>query len=457
MRFQIFLKRQAMTYAKKRYFTYALITLIALVLPFIRINGNHFFLLSFDHKKLNILFTSFDMQELYLMPFLLVIFFLSIFFVTTLGGRVWCGWSCPQSIFRVIFRDLIQTKILGLRSNIRNKQTPAKKNAIKQAISVILFAFIAAIAASNLMWYFIPPEDFFAYLQNPAEHKLLFGIVTGFTLFLIFDVCFLAENFCVYVCPYARIQSVMFDHDTIQVIYDEKRGGIVWSGKEKLGKKPSEGECIGCEACVAICPTHIDIRRGMQLECINCLECADACAGVMAKKDQPSLISWTSAHSLKNNIPVQYFRFRTIAYIVFISAFAVALGFMSTKKENMLLNINRTTELYKIAQIDGKPVVQNAYTFLVQNTQNEAHEYYFSVSDPRIEIQRPKANISLAPGSKQKVVVVLQTKQRLANDAMHDVPLDITITAFAVDDPEKIKVERSTRFVYPKLSEIEGK
>lgn len=446
-----------MTYAKKRYFTYALITLIALVLPFIRINGNHFFLLSFDHKKLNILFTSFDMQELYLMPFLLVIFFLSIFFVTTLGGRVWCGWSCPQSIFRVIFRDLIQTKILGLRSNIRNKQTPAKKNAIKQAISVILFAFIAAIAASNLMWYFIPPEDFFAYLQNPAEHKLLFGIVTGFTLFLIFDVCFLAENFCVYVCPYARIQSVMFDHDTIQVIYDEKRGGIVWSGKEKLGKKPSEGECIGCEACVAICPTHIDIRRGMQLECINCLECADACAGVMAKKDQPSLISWTSAHSLKNNIPVQYFRFRTIAYIVFISAFAVALGFMSTKKENMLLNINRTTELYKIAQIDGKPVVQNAYTFLVQNTQNEAHEYYFSVSDPRIEIQRPKANISLAPGSKQKVVVVLQTKQRLANDAMHDVPLDITITAFAVDDPEKIKVERSTRFVYPKLSEIEGK
>lgn len=446
-----------MTYAKKRYFTYALITLIALVLPFIRINGNHFFLLSFDHKKLNILFTSFDMQELYLMPFLLVIFFLSIFFVTTLGGRVWCGWSCPQSIFRVIFRDLIQTKILGLRSNIRNKQTPAKKNAIKQAISVILFAFIAAIAASNLMWYFIPPEDFFAYLQNPAEHKLLFGIVTGFTLFLIFDVCFLAENFCVYVCPYARIQSVMFDHDTIQVIYDEKRGGIVWSGKEKLGKKPNEGECIGCEACVAICPTHIDIRRGMQLECINCLECADACSGVMAKKDQPSLISWTSAHSLKNNIPVQYFRFRTIAYIVFISAFAVALGFMSTKKENMLLNINRTTELYKIAQIDGKPVVQNAYTFLVQNTQNEAHEYYFSVSDPRIEIQRPKANISLAPGSKQKVVVVLQTKQRLANDAMHDVPLDITITAFAVDDPEKIKVERSTRFVYPKLSEIEGK
>ena len=107
-----------MTYAKKRYFTYALITIITLALPFIRIDGNHFFLLSFDHKKLNILFTSFDMQELYLMPFLLVIFFLSIFFMTTLGGRVWCGWSCPQKIFRVIFRDFLHTKIFKIRGNI---------------------------------------------------------------------------------------------------------------------------------------------------------------------------------------------------------------------------------------------------------------------------------------------------------------------------------------------------
>ena len=186
-----------MTYAKKRYFTYALITIITLVLPFIRIDGNHFFLLSFDHKKLNILFTSFDMQELYLMPFLLVIFFLSIFFMTTLGGRVWCGWSCPQTIFRVIFRDLLQTKIFKIRGNIKDKQRPSKNYPVRKALSVAIFALIAFVAASNLLWYFVPPEDFFVYLQNPAEHKLLFGIVTGFALFLIFDVCFLAENFCI--------------------------------------------------------------------------------------------------------------------------------------------------------------------------------------------------------------------------------------------------------------------
>ena len=93
----------------------------------------------------------------------------------------------------------------------------------------------------------------------------------GITAFLVFDVVYLAENFCVYVCPYARIQSVMFDNDTIQVIYDEGRGGKIYDGHTKLGKKPTtpDAECIGCEAYVRVCPTHIDIRKGMQLECIN--------------------------------------------------------------------------------------------------------------------------------------------------------------------------------------------
>lgn len=442
-------------YSKKRYLVYCLITVVALVLPFIRINGNHFFLLSFDHKKLNFLFTSFDMQELYLMPFLLVIFFLGIFFMTTLGGRVWCGWSCPQTIFRVIYRDLILTKLLKIRSNISDKQKPEKSKPFAKMLSVAIFACIALVAASNLLWYFVPPEDFFAYLKNPIEHKLLFGIVLGWTLFLIFDVCFLAENFCVYVCPYARVQSVMFDHDTIQVIYDEKRGGKVWEKGEKLGRKPESGECIGCEACVAICPTHIDIRRGMQLECINCLECVDACQNVMSRKNVPGLISWTSAQSIDTGNKVKYFRFRTIAYIVVLVCFATALGIMSLRKEHMLLNINRTTELYKIENVNGAPVVQNAYTFLIQNTSNEEHKYFFGINDKRIEIARPTKSIKIAAGASQKVIVILQTKAELANNPMRDVPIDIAINAYATDAPEEIKVIRHTHFVYPKTTEIQ--
>lgn len=99
-------------YTKKRYFVYLIATIVIFCLPFVTINGNHFFLLSFDHSKLNLFFISFSTQELYLMPFLLIFLFLFIFFITTLGGRVWCAWSCPQTIFRVIYRDIIQTKLL---------------------------------------------------------------------------------------------------------------------------------------------------------------------------------------------------------------------------------------------------------------------------------------------------------------------------------------------------------
>ena len=198
-------------YRKKRYTVFALISLISLILPFIRINGNHLFLLSFDKKQLHLFFTTFDMQELYLMPFILILFFLGIFFMTTLGGRVWCGWSCPQTIFRVIYRDLIETALLGIHKSIKNKQKGAEEGSgFKKIVAVVLWAVLAIIAASNFLWYFIPPEDFFEYLQNPAEHPVMVGFLAGVTLFLVYDIVSLKENFCVYICPYARVQSALF-------------------------------------------------------------------------------------------------------------------------------------------------------------------------------------------------------------------------------------------------------
>ena len=198
------------------------------------------------------------------------------------------------------------------------------------------------------------------------------GIWLSIALFLIYDVVILAEKFCIYVCPYARVQSTMLDDDSMQVIYDEKRGGKIYDGWIKLWKKPPDpqNECTGCESCVKICPTHIDIRKGMQLECINCLECVDACTKTMSGLNLPSLISWTSANSLKTKQKVRYLRFKTIGYLIVIGIAATALALMSTKKEYMLLNINRTSELYKINK-NGD--VENAYIFLFQNTSDKEH------------------------------------------------------------------------------------
>lgn len=441
----------AVSYAKRRYFVFAIITIFALVAPFLRVGGNHLFLLSFDKSAAHLFFVKFDMQELYLMPFLFIILFLFIFFMTTLGGRVWCGWSCPQTIFRTIYRDLLQTKILKIYKNTQNKQKQPESNLAKRALAVAIWALLSVLIASNLLWYFVPPEDFFAYLTNPSEHKILLTFIICIAAWLVYDVCFLAENFCIYVCPYARVQSVMFDNDTMQVLYDEGRGGKIYAGGQNLGqKRPSKPQgqneqCVGCEACVRICPTHIDIRKGMQLECINCLECADACEKTMAKFDLPSLIGWTSQNALKSRQMVKFARFRTVAYACILFVVCVALALMSGKKEHMLLNINRTSELYTI---NSAGAVENSYAFLFQNTDSVPHSYYFELDDENLKITRPSKPINIKAGAKQRVVVTIVSKVKTSGQ--NDNVVRVGVSAFATDARERINVKRETIFAYPK-------
>lgn len=434
-----------LSYAKRRYIFFACITLFVFVLPFIRVNDAQLFLLSFDKSRVDLFFTKFDMQELYLLPFLFIILFLSIFFLTTLAGRVWCGWSCPQTIFRTIFRDLLQTKILKIRKNIQNKQNEPKGQILKRALAVGIWCILALVISANFLWYFVPPLDFFAYLKEPSEHGVLLAFWLVIATWLVYDVIILKENFCIYVCPYARVQSVMFDNDTIQVIYNQKRGGVIYNEKEKFKKPKEEGAlCTGCEACVRICPTHIDIRKGMQLECINCLECSDACAKVMKHFDESSLIEWRSINSIKEQKRVKILRFRTVAYLVILGIVLTAGVLMGGKKESMLLNINRTSELYKIL---GENEVENSYVFLVQNTQNKEHTFYFEVDDKNIEISRPNKPFILKAGSKQRVIVTLKSKNENLSDK--DLLKHINIKAYATDEPA-ISVQRQSTFIYPK-------
>jgi cytochrome c oxidase accessory protein FixG len=455
-------------YRIKRYWVYAVVTVIALVMPWIKIGGNHLFLLSFDHKKLHLAGVAFDMQELYLMPFLLMLLFLGIFAVTAVGGRAWCGWACPQTVFRVIYRDGIETKLLGLRKRIKNKQKDPDmskpENQIKKVIAILLWSVLALIAAADFLWFFVPPEDFFKYLANPSEHMMLVGILLGTAAFIIIDVVFIKEDFCIYICPYSRVQSVLYDDDTIMAIYDPHRGGEIYQGhgndrhkefsktKDLLAADPG-AECTTCESCVTVCPTHIDIRKGLQLECINCLECVDACTTVMGALGKPSLVQWSSENEIiYQKGKTNYFRPKVLAYFTVLALVLVALFAMGSKKEHMLLNVNKTTRLYKILD---HGVVENDYIFLFANTDSKPHKYYFEIVDnDKIKIDRPREPFRIGAGKKKKKVVVLLTEEQLANDTRKDVPIPLTIRAYAVDDKEKIVVDRKTVFVYPRADLI---
>lgn len=450
------------SYRIKRYYMYILATIVAVGVPFIKINGNQIFLLSFDKKQLHLMGTVFDMQEMYMMPFLLMLLFLGIFAVTAIGGRAWCGWTCPQTIFRVIYRDLIEGKLLGLR-RIKNKQKEPDwkkpENATKRVIAILLWFGLSLLAAADFMWYFIPPADFFAYLSNPSEHMFMIGFVVAIALFLVYDVIMLKEDFCVYICPYSRVQSVLYDDDTLQAIYSTKRGGDIYNDKkEKIVFKQKDlanetNECTACESCVTVCPTHIDIRKGMQLECINCLECVDACTTVMGKLGKPSLVQWTSTNQIEHDKPTKVIRSKTIMYGVALLLIVGMLFVMGGEKEYMLLNVNKTTQLYKIKD-DNE--VQNNFVLLFQNTEPKKHTYKLEVIGKyagKFEIKRFDS-VTLSRGKLAKKVIVLSTKERIVDDATKDTPVTVQLRAYSVEEPERISVIRDAVFVYPRSDKL---
>jgi cytochrome c oxidase accessory protein FixG len=453
----------------KRYYVYFIATVFILTIPWITVNGNHFFLLSFDKMKLHLAFIQFDMQELYLMPFLLMFMFLLIFGMTVMGGRVFCGWVCPQTAFRAIYRDLIETKILGMRKSIKNKQKEPDmtltSNKIKKAIAITIAFFSGYLAAANFLWFFIPPEDFFSYLADYQNHWGLIGTMTAIALFLVYDIVFLQEKFCVYVCPYSRIQSVLYDEHTVMSLYNTNRGGNIYDEKHEkqytkqkdLQADVANAECTTCEACVTICPTHIDIRKGFQLECINCLECVDACTTVMGKLGKPSLVTWSSEYEvIDQKGKTKFFRGKILGYIGILVALMVILAIMGSEKENMLLNINKEGRLYSTKVLsDGKVAVDNAYVFLLQNTQNETMDFYFDVIPPegmegKITIEKPSEKFEAVPGVKKKKVVILRTTEMLVDDVRKDTIIPIKIKAYAIGHEENIVVYRDAVFIFPR-------
>lgn len=459
-------------FRRKRHIFYIVLTVILLIIPFIRIGEeqNHVFLLSFDHKVLHLLGIEFNIQEFYVFPFMLMILFVGIFFMTVMGGRVWCGWGCPQTIFRSVYRDIIQTQILKLRKKIQNKQEVIKLNThikkSKYIIGIVIFAIISLIASANFLFFFVPPEDFFSYIADADNHTTLLGFWLVITAFMTIEVCFIAETFCIYMCPYARVQSVFFGNDTLMAIYDTKRGGDVYNTAGQLiklspKKQNPSNECTNCMHCIQVCPTHIDIRKGVQLECIHCLECVDACSSTMNSLGKPSLVKWSSPNAIINKTKVRLFRAETIAYMVVLGIFFISLIFVVNMKTTMLLNITRTAELYMVRKSGA---VDNAYKFLIQNIDDKKHTFAFEIDgemSKHIEIiipDYPHTNKFSIPGkSERMLVVLLRAKESLNDSKDKDKNIPITIKSYATDAKNAISTSFKTFYMYPNQSYIENK
>jgi len=306
-----------------RYHNYRiLVTTILLglffTLPFIEFDGHPFFLFNIFERKFIIFNKVFWPQDTHLLIILVLIFFVSVILFTVNFGRIWCGWTCPQTVFmEMVFRK-IEYWIEGDANQQKklSRQPWNTEKILKKGAKHVVFILISFVISHTVMMYLIGKNKTIDFITHSPLDNLgkFFGLV-GFTsiFYLVFSL--VREHACTFICPYGRLQGVLINPETIVVAYDFKRG----EPRGKLTKNAvneKRGDCVECGLCVQVCPTGIDIRNGTQLECVNCTACIDACDEVMKKIEKPQgLIRYASLSELRGE-KKKKFNLRTIGYSV---------------------------------------------------------------------------------------------------------------------------------------------
>ncbi|PXX98477.1 cytochrome c oxidase accessory protein CcoG [Halomonas sp. LBP4] len=395
-------------------------------------------------REFHIFAATFYPQEFMLLSWLLIICAFGLFLITVFAGRVWCGYTCPQSVWTFLF-IWFEHRLEGPR-NRRIKLDRAAMTldkAWRKGTKHAVWLAIALATGVTFVGYFTPIRDLVVELPTLQAHGWSYFWVGFFLVFTYLNAGWLREQVCIYMCPYARFQSVMFDADTLIVSYDEARGEPRGPRKRSLGHQEAReagyGDCIDCDLCVQVCPTGIDIREGLQYECITCAACIDACDSVMDKMGYPrGLIRYTTENALEGR-PSRILRPRLLGYLaallVMVGAFAWALS------ERMPLGFEVERERNQLFQMTREGRVSNAYTLTIRNLDREDHVYRLEVSGlPGLELDTD--SIQVPAGESRQAVASITAAPDVIELPSHDIQLHL-----AAEGDDRIRLTHDTRFI----------
>ncbi len=312
---------------KRRLITgWALIATFTLI-PILRLGGKPLMLFDIAKREFTFFGATFLPTDTFLLMLLLFSIFIGIFLVTAVFGRVWCGWGCPQTVYMEFLYRPIENLIEGGRK--RQMDLDASGPDARRLLKYAVFFVVSAFLANTFLAYFVGWDRLLGWMSSPpTRHPAAFAVMLGTTLLMFFDFAYFREQTCIVACPYGRFQSVLLDRQSLIVGYDPKRGEqrAPWRKKEER----TAGDCIDCGLCVSTCPTGIDIRDGLQMECIHCTQCIDACDAVMDRIGlRPGLIRYTSQAELETGTR-SFLRPRLVVYsailLVMFGAFGISLA-----------------------------------------------------------------------------------------------------------------------------------
>ncbi len=344
---------------------------ILLAIPWIRIDGEPLVLLDIPARKFHVFGLVIYPQELYFLRLLIAALGLALFFFTALAGRLWCGWACPQTVFTDLFAGIARSIQGWSRSG-----PPARVALWRRGATWLVWLAVSFVVGFHVVGYFHSPYRFAGELARGELPATAGAFVLVVSALCYLDFAIVRQTFCKYLCPYARFQSVLFDRDTLVIGYDSLRG----DPRGKAGKV--SGDCVDCGLCVAVCPSEIDIREGMQLECIACTQCIDACDGVMQKLGRPrGLIDYRSLVGLERLRPVRLVRPRVVVYAALLATTIFVFAELVASREPLDLQVaHNASELYGTAA-DGR--LSNSFTLRIQNRDRRDHRFLVSLDAPQ--------------------------------------------------------------------------